>query len=229
MTASLPNLRYERKFVAAGCSLPEMKALVRRHPAAFREAYPPRTVNNVYLDSPELRDYHDHVAGTPNRSKTRVRWYGPWGTEANRPTLERKLKRGAVSGKTGHGLPAFALDGLPLHRVLEAALLQAELPELLCLALRHLHPTLANRYQRHYYVSACGRFRVTLDSQLQFARPIDGLKWEAPAGDVASGVVLELKYAPHLEEHAPAITNALPFRLSRCSKYVLGLDTLGTA
>jgi hypothetical protein len=227
MSSDPPNLRCERKFISAGCSLPEVQALVRRHPAAFREAYPPRTVNNVYLDSPELADYHDHVAGTANRAKTRVRWYGPWEGEARKPTLERKLKRGTVSGKASHALPGFALDGLPLGQALEAAVFQAELPDLLHLAMRHLRPALANRYQRHYYVSASGQFRVTLDSQLQFARPTNGLKWEVPGGVMTHAIILELKYLPRHEEQASAITNSFPFRLTRCSKYVLGLETLG--
>lgn len=70
----LPNPRYERKFTVQGLALSEILALVRRHPAAFREAYPPRMVNNVYFDTPGLNNYYDHVNGAPNRIKTRVRW-----------------------------------------------------------------------------------------------------------------------------------------------------------
>ncbi|HWQ92706.1 MAG TPA: VTC domain-containing protein, partial [Clostridia bacterium] len=111
METALPNLRYERKFVAEGFTAAEALARVRRHPWAFREVYPPRIVNNIYLDSPSRRNYHDHVNGTANRTKTRVRWYGPQFENAPRPTLERKLKRGMVSGKTGHALPHLAING----------------------------------------------------------------------------------------------------------------------
>lgn len=69
----MSQFRYERKFVAPDSDLGEVLALVRRHPAAFGQAYPPRTVNNVYLDTPARRDYFDHVAGVGNRSKTRIR------------------------------------------------------------------------------------------------------------------------------------------------------------
>lgn len=92
MIPLLPNLRYEKKFIAEKCTLAEVLARVRLHPPAFGEVYPPRTVNNVYLDSAARRDYHDHVKGTANRSKTRVRWYGEHFQAAERPMLERKLQ-----------------------------------------------------------------------------------------------------------------------------------------
>ena len=110
MTPFPPNLRYERKFLAGRLSLAEVLALVRRHPALFREAYPPRSVNNIYLDSPALRDYHDHIQGVACRSKTRIRWYGSCGVSVERPVLERKIKQGAVGGKLSHPLPAMAWD-----------------------------------------------------------------------------------------------------------------------
>src|SRR5512138_3354854 len=99
METALPNLRYERKFVAEGFTIAEVLACVRRHTCAFREIYPPRVVNNIYLDSLSRRDYHDHINGVANRTKTRVRWYGPQFESASRPILERKVKRGMVSGK----------------------------------------------------------------------------------------------------------------------------------
>ena len=40
-------------------------------------------------------------------------------------------------------------------------------------------------------------------------------------------VILELKFAPrHAELAADAVTNSLPFRLAKCSKYVLGIERL---
>jgi len=85
MTTLPSNPRYERKFVADGFTLPEVLALVRRHPAAFREVYPARSVNNLYLDSPEFSDYHDHVNGVAHRNKTRIRWYGAWSGRLDAP------------------------------------------------------------------------------------------------------------------------------------------------
>lgn len=227
MTDSPPNLRYELKFLAAGHSLADALALVRRHPAAFRATYPPRMVNNVYLDSPGLRDYFDHVSGATNRVKTRIRWYGPLTGPVEKPALERKIKRGAVSGKAVHALPPLTLNGGGFRQVIAEAMGQDELPETVRSALRHLEPSVLNRYWRHYFESADRRFRLTVDSDLQFAN-VRGAVNPSPARQVGNGLlILELKYAPRHADHATAITNALPFRVTRCSKYVLGIEGVG--
>lgn len=220
------NPRYERKFIAQGCTLPEILARVRLHPAAFREVYPPRTVNNVYLDSPGRRDYHDHVNGSANRSKTRVRWYGTEFERAGGPRLERKLKSGIVGGKEAYALPDFAINGGSLRRTLEAAFGPADLPPFLRCLLRQVEPALLNRYQRHYFLSRDGRFRLTVDSQLQYAAAPSNGGPAAPLSIDVGTVLLELKFGPDAAETADAVTNALPFRVARFSKYVAGIENL---
>ena len=227
MTSPLPQLRCERKFIGQRLSLAEVAALVRRHPALFREIYPPRTVNNIYLDSDVLRDYFDHVEGVANRVKTRIRWYGPLNGHIARPTLERKLKRGFVSGKAAHSLSAITLAGSLARPALDEALARSELPAALRMAVRHLRPALVNRYQRQYWLSACGRFRLTIDWNLQFSDPHASRLSANRVAAVSPGVILELKFDPQYMEGAAAISNALPLHLSRCSKYVLGIESLG--
>ncbi len=224
MNAPLPRPRYERKFVATGLSLAETLALIRRHPALFRIAYPARQVNNLYLDSPAMRDYLDHVYGAAHRLKTRIRWYGREHGHIPRPVLERKLKSGHVGGKETYPLPAITLDGAVPIETLDAAIDGAVLPQLLRASLRHRQPVLINRYERHYFLSADGRFRLTVDTDLLFlgVRPSTGCIAALPVGDPSP--VIELKYGP---EHAPAaatIANAVPFRMVRFSKYVLGVE-----
>jgi hypothetical protein len=223
------SLRYERKFLTQGLSLAEVVAIVRRHPALFREVYPPRAVNNVYLDSPALRDYYDHVKGLASRHKTRIRWYGQLNGHIAKPTLERKIKRGLVGGKVAFPLPALALNGSVARRLLDATFQQAELPEVLRWDLCHSQASLVNRYQRQYWLSACGRFRLTVDWNLQFFGLCTGTVLAIPLSPCAPAVIIELKFDPNHAEQAAAVTNALPLRLVRCSKYVLGIESLGAA
>lgn len=203
-------------------SVPEALALVRRLPAAFRESYPPRLVNNFYFDSPGLTDYHDHLDGAPNRVKTRVRWYGEANGHIPDPVLERKLKRGTVSGKLTHPLPSLSSNGDAARRLLESACASAHMPELWRLTLQQLEPSLFNQYLRHYFVSANRHFRLTIDSELRFG-PLRSScrKAELLASPL---VILELKFPPQHAQEAPFITSTFPFRLVRCSKYVLGLE-----
>jgi len=224
MTPLPPQLRYERKFVAHGLSLAEVLAVVRRHPALFHEVYPPRAVNNIYLDSPGLRDYFDHVSGAPSRAKTRVRWYGPLNGHIAQPTLERKIKRGAVSGKLSRALPALCMEGGVCNGALDSALDAAEMPEIERSTLRLRRPSLVNRYQRRYLLSADGRFRLTVDWDLRFFGCGGGTGWSASWSPRRPAVIIELKFEPCHAEAAAAVTNALPFRLARLSKYVLGIE-----
>ena len=79
---------------------------------------------------------------------------------------------------------------------LEGAFANAPLPEQVRSALNYLRPALLNRYQRHYFQSADGRFRLTVDSGLQFAA----------ARQAKPGVLLRL-----------AANCAIAFLLLRCS------------
>jgi hypothetical protein len=222
----IPNARYERKFVTDRLSLAEALSLVRRHHACFREAYPPRIVNNIYLDSPGLSDFQAHVTGAPNRKKTRVRWYGPPSGKGASPALERKFKHGLLSGKTTRTLPDFILNGQGLRPALEDAFNKAELPESSRLDLQLLEPALFNRYLRFYFVSGDGACRLTVDSDIQFGLP----RTESVVNKLSSGpwIVLELKFRHDCVDQAARITNALPFRMARCSKYVLGIRSLSS-
>jgi len=226
MTPSPQSLRYELKFLAHGLSLPEAAAIVRLHPALFREVYPPRFINNIYLDTPGFQDYFDHVQGSADRLKTRIRWYGHFNGHIPAPTLERKIKRGCVGGKTAHPLPPLAFNGHVARDDLNSAMENAGLPPKLHLAIGRLQPALINRYQRRYWVSACGRFRLTLDWNLQFFACRAAAVSATPLSLHAPAVILELKFDPQHAESAAEVTNAWPFRMARCSKYVLGIERL---
>jgi hypothetical protein len=223
MTTPLSNLRYEKKFIAEGFSLSEVLSRVRQHPAAFREIYPPRVVNNIYFDSPTRRNYLDHINGVANRSKTRMRWYGTQQGLIERPMLEQKHKRGMVSGKESFPLPPLSISS-SLHKQMDIALKTASLTDWKRAELRFMEPVLFNRYQRQYFLSRDGKFRLTVDFHLQFSN-VPSQRW--PGADLSSPattLIVELKFGPDVAEDTCFITNALPFRLSRFSKYVAGME-----
>ncbi len=128
-----------------------------------------------------------------------------------------------VDGMNLRRLPPLSMNGHVSGPDLEAAFDSANLEELARSALHHLQPSLLNRHQRHYFQSADGRFRLTVDSGLQFAAARQAQGIFCPS---AAPVVVELKYGLAEAEYASPVTNALPFRLARCSKYVLGITSL---
>lgn len=226
MLLSLPNARYERKFLATGMSVAEALALVRAHRAAFRQIYPARTVNSLYLDSPSLGDYSTHVNGASIRSKTRVRWYGDGDSLCNGFILERKFKSGAVSGKTGHALACGADATSDVVGRLTACLTSTNLPEAFRIAVRDRMPIVISRYRRHYLVSRDSRFRVTVDNDLRFDNVWTGCATSLGGGCLPGVTVIELKYVPGEAAEADRITGGLPFRLGRFSKYVRGVEMI---
>lgn len=200
--------------------------MVRSHPALFDEPYPERTVNNLYFDTVDLRFFYDHVRGTPNRMKVRVRWYGPFTSHIDRPALEIKTRYGAVGGKETHPLPPFELDGDIRRKAVMAVNGSGQLPGAAKTRFEGLQLALGNRYRRRYFASADGRVRLTVDSDLEFfecrgqgddARPL--LRRE-------SQVIIELKFDPAYAEDAARVANYFPFRATRCSKYVIGIQRL---
>jgi hypothetical protein len=223
--AALPDARYERKFLAPRLRLGDILAAVSVHPAAFRRTYPDRIVNNIYLDTPSLQDYVAHVSGARRRSKTRIRWYGGLDAPAETPVLERKIKWAGVGGKQSHALPPFHAGPAWVSRHIREALDGVGLPDALRLFLRHLEPVVLNRYRRHYFESADGRFRLTVDSDLQLhAIPRIGRALGPPLRLGAE--IVEVKYAPRHAEGAPEVTCRLPFRLARYSKYVTAIELM---
>jgi len=218
--------RYERKFLAESRNADAVSAVVRRHPALFREVFPPRVVNNIYLDTPGRRDYLDHVNGAGIRQKSRVRWYGDPAPEAAfAAALEVKSRRGALSGKATYPLASLQMSGHGCIHMLASTLERSTLPGAVRLALQCTEPALVNRYHRQYFLSADTLVRVTVDSALEWfaISPASGLLVRVGYGQ-RDHVVVEVKYGPEDTDSAAAVTNTLPWRLTRFSKYVRGID-----
>ena len=217
-----PGFRYERKFVSFQLGARELGVLIRLHPALFREVHHERHVNNIYFDTPLLENYHANVMGVADRLKCRIRWYGKLFGPVERPVLELKRKKGLVGQKFAFPLPPFTLDGLFES---DAVFAQADLSERIELYVSTLQPKLLNRYRRRYYLSAAGDFRLTLDAGLEFHR-IDGRSNRfSECVRCDDRIILELKYESG-QKRAAAIACEFPFRLSKSSKYVTGIDAL---
>lgn len=219
--------RYERKFFITELDRAQVRSIVRRHPALFREAYPPRYINNLYLDTPWMGHYQDNLDGAPERMKVRVRWYHALKARAERPVLEFKIKRGWVGWKESLPFPPLQvgpeLSAAGLRTLVEGG----DLPPLARERLAGLRPALVNRYRREYYVTPDGQFRVTIDDELTYyaVHPLaGGLHTRAADHGV---VIVELKYDRAREPQAERVASRFPFRLTRSSKYVRGVERCG--
>jgi hypothetical protein len=211
------ELRHERKYLAPELSVQQVLLLLHRHPAVLREMYPTRRVNSLYLDTPGLADYFDHVHGAARRSKTRIRWYGTGAIRS--AVLERKCKLGSVGHKLVHALGAASETWLSQGAPLDELELADE-PRTL---VKPRRPVIVTSYDRYYYATPRGDLRVTVDFNLMFSKV--GRSAHPRRAPAAFGLVIELKYGQDASELAGAVAAALPFRMARCSKYVLGVES----
>ncbi len=220
------DFRKERKFVIEGFDFAQVEAVVKSHPALFTSPFPPRYINNIYFDTREFRNYRDNVAGSMKREKFRIRWYGEQYGQLKKPVLEIKIKRGLAGTKKYAPLKPIVLKpGFSVEDIREWLKESGLSPEYLE-ALRYLDPTLHNRYRRKYFLSADKRFRVTLDDQLSYMN-IPKLPGFFVRREVEYGkVVMELKYDTEHDGDASWLTDHIPFRLSKNSKYVIGVKKL---
>lgn len=220
----MSDFRYERKFVTRELTRRQVEMLVSRHPACFSILYPPRWINNIYFDSPDMRAVKETVDGVSRREKLRIRWYGEFEQEIERPVLERKSKSGLLGDKSSWPLGPLKIGpSLTAHDVKDR-LAEAGLPERLALHLAALEPVLFNRYKRCYFGSADRLMRLTIDESLQYHafRRMGGhyLQW----AHQRRFLVVELKYACEHNERAAEVVQDFPLRVSRNSKYVTGMS-----
>lgn len=81
-----------------------------------------------------------------------------------------------------------------------------------------LIPVVINRYRREYFLSFDGRFRLTVDSGVEYARYQDQSWIPDPA------IILEVKYNPEADMDFGELACALPYRLTKNSKYVQAVE-----
>jgi hypothetical protein len=228
MIGQVQNVRYEYKMTADNWMLPYVLSMIRQHPALFYHQYPNRIVNNVYFDTPGYSTYLNHASGAANREKIRVRWYGIPTEVIEKPIMERKIKFGQVGGKLFEPLASLKLDkNGPWPIPGEALSNSKSYKDAMHWRLRSLIPVVALRYERNYFISGDNRFRVTVDSNLEFC----GLNPQGIPNNrsiLPPPIIIEIKYAPEFEKVAPDVTNNFPFRISRFSKYIYSIEELNS-
>jgi len=217
--------RFERKYVVTEMHKAGVMQQIRMHPSAFSNLFQPRQINNIYLDSEEMSFFTDNVSGKGSRKKARIRWYGNLFGEIQNPVLEFKIREGMLGNKRSFSLSPFTLDesfnGQKLREVFHSSALPDWAKEVMLM----LRPALLNTYQRCYFLSFDNKFRITLDDHLNYYRigMQNGYFFEKYSSD---DLIVELKYKKEDDTAAIPVSNALPFRLSKSSKYVNGFELL---
>jgi SPX domain protein involved in polyphosphate accumulation len=220
----LRNFRYERKYVSEIMDSFQVEQTIKLNPAGFSEIFQERYINNVYFDTPRFDFYYDNVEGRFDRVKYRIRWYGDLYGNVKNPILEMKIKRGMVGTKRSFQLIPFDFTTDFDLQKFRDILLKSDVPEDVILRMKNLAPSSINRYCRKYFRDFSEDFRITIDKDIQYYPAKDQLNFSKFRVKDSHKVVVELKYDNELNIKATEISNKLPFRLTKNSKYVTGIE-----
>lgn len=212
-------MRYERKFLIENLSRQAVESMIGQHPAAFREVYQARRVNSLYFDTYDFTDLTDNVEGNSDRQKYRIRWYGAQTEVLQQPFLEVKKKIGLLGAKERFPLQDFEWAQLKAGTAFTNEI-AAQLPPLHAFALRARRPSLYVAYERRYWLSQDGTYRLTLDWDMCYAQPRSPLAFVSKD---KKSLILELKYEEADDRRAERISSWFPFRVTKSSKYGMGI------
>lgn len=218
--------RYERKFLVSELSLQELESIAKLHPHMFLERYHKRFVNNIYFDSMMLKNYLHNVDGHSERIKVRIRWYGDLFGFIEKPFLELKIKNGMLGKKESFPLSPFSLDQNFATETIMAIIKNSNIPDAVKKEMHYLDPVLLNRYKRKYYSSTDKNYRITIDSDMVFYNMGRRNNSFLPRMVDDQNLILELKYDENMYRCVEEITNRFPFRFTKNSKYVNGVEIL---
>jgi SPX domain protein involved in polyphosphate accumulation len=219
------ELRQEVKYVIPADNHHRALNWIWHNDACFYKEYPDRQVNNIYFDSHNHDAYWDNLAGTSSRKKTRYRWYGLSLTPIA-GALELKYKRNSFNWKW-----VYKINEVIFRKNASWHSIRRELTSHLPAELgHHLHenpmPVLINRYQRSYFRSRESDIRITLDTGLIFFKQGRILPNFVHKVSLLNKNILELKFPTHSKSNALELMSACPFPMSRCSKYITGVQAI---
>ena len=232
MEKSLEDLvkkaRYELKFVSETSRYSDLEQWIVNHGACFFKEYSDRKVNNIYFDNHDLDSYSENLSGISSRTKIRLRWYGDQEDLTAKPAaLELKIKKNKIGWK--HSEPINFnqnFQNLTKNEIVTTITEQLSNDFKNRFYFSNL-PILANTYERSYYISADKRVRITLDKNLLFydqrlAERLDFENLYRPANII----VMECKCDANDLDYGQKVVEKVFLQPSKCSKYVLGVQTL---
>jgi SPX domain protein involved in polyphosphate accumulation len=190
----------------------------------FYQPYPPRYINNFYLDTAELANYYDNVSGAGDRRKVRLRWYGTLFGAVEKSTLEFKIKRGLVGTKRLYPFGDFFLGKGFASEDLRQFARSTSLPEDVKFVVLTQEIVLLNRYYRYYFATRDNRYRLTVDTDMSYFRVSRFNNQYIHHQADYRHVIVELKYAKDDDLEAQRVSGYFPFRVSKNSKYVQGIE-----
>ncbi len=218
------KLRNERKFVIHKLDLKEIEHVIKLNSGLFKEIYSPRQVNNIYLDSFNMDNYHDNISGNSSRLKIRIRWYGNMFGLIKNGILEFKIKEGELGKKLKFELNEFSVKRNFSEEHIKNVIIESNISDYIKEIIMLTKISLINSYKRRYYISTDNKFRITLDNELKFFETRERNNLFIKPIEDKETFILEIKYNFEHGDIADKIMQEFPFRLIKSSKYISGIN-----
>ncbi|MDB9824929.1 VTC domain-containing protein [Alphaproteobacteria bacterium] len=220
------NQRYEKKYVISSLNENKFIFYLNKHPLFFKKIYEDRFINNIYFDTSSMNCYWDNVIGLSKRMKVRIRWYGKTYGYIKNPVLEFKIRNNGLGEKISFKLNDINIDSEFTIDIIHKQFDQLNISYPVKKFLLSLRMTLMNGYSRQYYISNNDQYRLTYDTNLKFLIIHNFNNNFVNIIKPTNHRVMEVKYDEHLNDNASQISNHFPFRITKSSKYVYGIDKL---
>ena len=218
------STRYEKKYICSNILPSEVRIAIKSLPSLFIRSFSPRNVNNVYFDSLDKVNYHKNIDGISDRFKIRIRWYNNLFGSVKNPKLEIKIKKNSQNYKNIYQLSNFKFEkNLFYKKKLNDWLNNANIPYGVKKLLESFRLSSINSYHREYFVSINSKIRITLDSKMIFYDVDTDKIFQINKVDNFYSVI-ELKYDSKLSIEGNKIANEIPFRVTKHSKYIIGIE-----
>ncbi len=178
----------------------------------FQEIYKQRKINSVYFDTHDLKFISDNLSGSSLRKKFRLRWYN---NDQTNIFAEVKIKKNIANTKIRKKIPHDEISKINNDLYKSKILLKYFSQE-------KLFPKIEISYLRNYFYYK--GIIITVDKELTFTSILNKQNQKK-----INYNIIELKFPYNDLKKFNQINLKLPFRVSRNSKYVLGMSALNHA
>ena len=88
------------------------------------------------------------------------------------------------------------------------------------------NPVIVNHYNRRYFLTGDGKYRITLDNEMWFYNYQSALYGRHTFGTKDPHIIVEVKFAPEDFAGAIRLINDLGYRIYKNSKYINGINAV---
>ncbi len=223
----LQNERFEYKIFLTGGDEKILEEYVYSIPYLFKRSFKDRFVNSIYYDTINYKALNENLSGVSQRYKTRLRWYNKL-NKTNNFFLEFKIKKGVVGSK--HIIPIelnLNLDSIKHTELITKVSNHLSDNDNLIFNYCSHNPVVLVRYKRSYYESKTYNIRITVDQGIRYyPQQLSNNLNISYNSKTHVNIILELKYMDNNHDVISDIVQYLPYRFTKSSKYVMGVDSI---